>query len=63
MNPNFIKRHDINIVIDIRWALRGLGHKTPKNKNLLDADSDGMGSVYDSDPGCSGCGQPVCERE
>jgi hypothetical protein len=63
MNPNFIKKHDINIVIDIRWALRGLGHKIPKNKNLLDAGSNRMGSVYASDPGCSGCGQPVCKRE
>jgi hypothetical protein len=27
----------------------------------LDADNDTIGDVCDPDPGCGGCGQPVCE--
>jgi hypothetical protein len=31
------------------------------NGQQLDADADGQGDVCDGEPGCGGCGQPVCE--
>jgi hypothetical protein len=33
------------------------------NTQQLDADDDNIGDVCDPDPGCGGCGQPVCETE
>ncbi len=33
------------------------------NINQLDADGDSIGDVCDSDPGCGGCGQDLCEEE
>jgi hypothetical protein len=33
------------------------------NMDQLDADSDNIGDVCDSEPGCGGCGQDPCEQE